>query len=89
MKSTFATIAIWSLPWLASAMVSITIAYLMTAAVLGAEVPSSVIDAQTSAFVCDTRTDDRMLAYAVSTQRVPAQLGSACLEPGPIVAQAK
>jgi hypothetical protein len=80
MKTTFAPVATWGLPWLASLMISITIVYLMTAAVLGAEVPTSAVDTPTSAFVCESRQDDRMLAYAVSTQRVPAQLGSTCLD---------
>jgi hypothetical protein len=73
-------LATWSLPWLASLVISACIAYSMTAMVAGAQSSraEAALDNSLTTAACAS-TDDRMLAYAVSTHRVPAAT-SACAQ---------
>ncbi len=72
MRGATARVTSWSLPWLATFAISASIAYAMTAAIAGAETP--VIETAIASPTCDP-SDNPMLVYAVTTQRIPA---SAC-----------
>ena len=65
--------AAWTLPWLAILIVSASIVFGMTAMVVGAEVTPTQANS-TTALACE----DRMMAYAVSTYRVPVQFATDC-----------
>jgi hypothetical protein len=63
-----ARLATWSLPWLASLLISASIVYALTAMAAGAQ--PAVDQPRFSTAMCG-QPEDRMLAYAVTTHRVP------------------
>lgn len=65
-------LAAWSLPWLASLLISASIVYSLTAMVAGAQ---TTVDQTLFSTAACNQSDDRMLAYAVTTHRVPAGAG--------------
>ena len=75
MFATLTRTTAWTMPWLTSLAVSAVLAYSLTT--VAASAPAVAVDTPVYSDTC-AGTDDRLLAYAVSTHRVPANVNPTC-----------